>query len=143
MLEQLAQVYIDLGGMTGSADDYMGAVSCLQKVEELGWDVYTTHETIGILYMQTGNYDKAQETFEGMLKEYGEDYRIYKQLAFLEISRQAVLDNSYRNYDKFLEYYKKAVKLFEDSGARADSDQKMQLLKQDYEQLKIGNWFVD
>lgn len=143
VLEQLAQVYIDLGGMTGSADDYMGAVSCLQKVEELGWDVYTTHETIGILYMQTGNYDKAQETFEGMLKEYGEDYRIYKQLAFLEISRQAVLDNSYRNYDKFLEYYKKAVKLFEDSGARADSDQKMQLLKQDYEQLKIGNWFVD
>lgn len=141
VLEQLAQTSIDLGDETGSDSAYLQAVDCLNKIAELGWDTYVTHNNIGILYEKVGQYADAQQEFLNMLTEYGEDYRTYKRLAFLEIDIQAAKENKNRNYEQFLAYYQKAVSLFEDSDARADSDMEIQLLNQAYTQLQEGNWF--
>ena len=140
VLEQLAQTYIDLGDLNGSRDVYLQAIDCLNQIAELGWDTYVTHNNIGILYQRIGEYEQAQQEFTSMLEKYGEDYRTYKRLAFLEIDKQSVKENRSRDYAQFLAYYQKAKELFADSGARQDSDMEMQLLEQAYAQLKEGNW---
>mgnify|MGYP002290263459 FL=1 len=140
VLEQLAQTYIDLGDLNGSRDVYLQAIDCLDQIAELGWDTYVTHNNIGILYQRIGEYEQAQQEFTSMLEKYGEDYRTYKRLAFLEIDKQSVKENRSRDYAQFLAYYQKAKELFADSGARQDSDMEMQLLEQAYAQLKEGSW---
>ncbi len=140
VLEQLAQTYIDLGDLNGSRDIYLQAIDCLNQIAELGWDTYVTHNNIGILYQRIGEYEQAQQEFTSMLEKYGEDYRTYKRLAFLEIDKQSVKENRSRDYTQFLAYYQKAKELFADSGARQDSDMEMQLLEQAYAQLKEGSW---
>lgn len=140
VLEQLAQTYIDLGDLNGSRDIYLQAIDCLNQIAELGWDTYVTHNNIGILYQRIGEYEQAQQEFSSMLEKYGEDYRTYKRLAFLEIDKQSVKENRSRDYTQFLAYYQKAKELFADSGARQDSDMEMQLLEQAYAQLKEGSW---
>ncbi len=140
VLEQLAQTYIDLGDLNGSRDVYLQAIDCLNQIAELGWDTYVTHNNIGILYQRIGEYEQAQQEFSSMLEKYGEDYRTYKRLAFLEIDKQSVKENRSRDYTQFLAYYQKAKELFADSGARQDSDMEMQLLEQAYAQLKEGSW---
>lgn len=140
VLEQLAQTYIDLGDLNGSRDVYLQAIDCLNQIAELGWDTYVTHNNIGILYQRIGEYEQAQQEFSSMLEKYGEDYRTYKRLAFLEIDKQSVKENRSRDYAQFLAYYQKAKELFADSGARQDSDMEMQLLEQAYAQLKEGSW---
>ena len=140
VLEQLAQTYIDLGDLNGSRDVYLQAIDCLNQIAELGWDTYVTHNNIGILYQRIGEYEQAQQEFTSMLEKYGEDYRTYKRLAFLEIDKQSVKENRGRDYAQFLAYYQKAKELFADSGARQDSDMEMQLLEQAYAQLKEGSW---
>lgn len=140
VLEQLAQTYIDLGDLNGSRDVYLQAIDCLNQITELGWDTYVTHNNIGILYQRIGEYEQAQQEFTSMLEKYGEDYRTYKRLAFLEIDKQSVKENRSRDYAQFLAYYQKAKELFADSGARQDSDMEMQLLEQAYAQLKEGSW---
>lgn len=140
VLEQLVQTYIDLGDLNGSRDVYLQAIDCLNQIAELGWDTYVTHNNIGILYQRIGEYEQAQQEFTSMLEKYGEDYRTYKRLAFLEIDKQSVKENRSRDYTQFLAYYQKAKELFADSGARQDSDMEMQLLEQAYAQLKEGSW---
>lgn len=141
VLEQLTQTYIDLGDLTGNGAYYMQAIQELQEIIELGWDTYVTHNNIGILYEKVGEYESAEQKFKEMLLSYGEDYRIYKRLAFLELDMQAAKENGDREYSLFQEYFNTANELFAQSGQREDSDMEMQLLKQAYEQLREGNWF--
>ena len=142
VLEQLAQTYIDLGGLTADKETYLQAIACLQEIADLGWDTFVTHNNIGILYETVGEYTAAGQEFKEMLNVYGEDYRTYKRLAFLELDIQAAKENKNRDYGTFLEYYQNAVALFEESGVRADSDMEMQLLDQAYAQLLEGNWIT-
>jgi len=140
ILEQYAQAYIDLASLTKNNDDYRQAINALEQIVSLGWDTYVTHNNIGILYQTIGEYELASEKYGEMLEKYGEDYRIYKRLAFLEIDIQGAKENRDRNYKQFKEYYDKAGELFEVSGMQIDSDMEMQLLDQLYSQLVDGNW---
>lgn len=140
VLEQLAQGYIDLGDLTGDSAWHLEAVDCLQEVVKMGWDTYVTHSNIGILYEKAGEYELAGEEFSDMLTRFGEDYRIYKRMAFLEIDIQAAKENADRDYGRFAEYYDRAKQLFAETGERADSDMELQLLDQAYAQIEEGNW---
>lgn len=140
ILELLAQTYIDLGELARNGEYDRKAVECLQEVAALGWDTYLTHNNIGILCERIGDFEAAGQEYHSMLVLYGEDYRTYKRLAFLELNIQAAKDNGDRDYERFLGYYCTAEKLFSGSGVQADSDMEMNLLRQTYEQLKEGNW---
>ena len=140
ILELLAQTYIDLGELTQNVEYEQKAIEQLQEIVMLGWDTFLTHNNIGILYEEIGDFEAAGQEYRNMLVIYGEDYRIYKRLAFLELDIQAAKDNSDRDYTGFLEYYNAAVRLFSSSNVHSDSDMEMSLLEQTYEQLKEGNW---
>lgn len=141
LLEQLAQTYIDLGLLTGSSTYNMEAIEYLKQIINLGWDTFLTHYNLGILYELIGEYTTASEEYSNMLTLYGEDYRIYKRLAFLEVDIQNDLENSQRDYGRFLDYYNQTMTLFEASNVRKDSDMEIQMLEQIYMQLESGNWF--
>ena len=129
-----------MGSLIGSNDDYQKAVNCLEEIADLGWDTYVTYNNMGVLYERMGSYTKANKVYIEMLSKYGEDYRTYKRLAFLEVNIQATKANSERDYEQFVIYYDKAKELFEASKAKADSDLEMQLLANAYQQLIDGNW---
>lgn len=140
ILELLAQVYIDLGELTRDTEYDQRAIEQLQEIVGLGWDTYLTHNNIGILYEKIGAFEAAGQEYRNMLVLYGEDYRIYKRLAFLELDIQAARENGDRDYTQFLEYYNAAEGLFSGIDVHSDPDMEMSLLKQTYEQLKEGNW---
>jgi len=140
VLEQLTQAYIDLGKFTGNNSYNQQAIEYLQKIVAMGYDTYVTHNNIGILYEMLGSYEMAAQEFINMLGLYGEDYRTYKRLAFLEIEIQEEKENRNRDYSQFVTYYDRAKQLFADCNARADSDMEIQRLEQVYEQLEAGNW---
>ena len=140
VLERMAQSYINVGSLTENADDYAQAIECFKEIVDLGWDTYITHNNMGVLYERMGSYSEANRVYIQMLSKYGEDYRTYKRLAFLEAHIQSTKANRERDYAQFVIYYDKAKELFEESNAKADSDMEMQLLNQAYQQLVDGNW---
>ena len=76
-----------------------------------------------------------------MNKERGEDYRCYKRLAFVELERQGKINPKEQEYETFLEYYRKARKLYEEA-ARRNTDTQMQQLE-DYHQTLIDKGWLD
>lgn len=140
IIEQLAQIYIDLGDLTQDINYYEKAIKCLNEIIRLGWDSYITYNNIGILYEEMGMFDNAQDIFLKMISSYGEDYRTYKRLAFLEVDMQNEKEASERSYLSFQQYYQKARKLFDTSGEQNDVDMEMQRLEQLYQEMKDKDW---
>lgn len=140
VLEQLAQTYIDLGDLTQNAAYYGKAIEDLNAIIQIGWGNYTTYNNIGILYEKMGSLEPAYDVYNKMLENYGEDYRTYKRLAFLELEMQNEKDVSERNYLSFQEYYQNAKELFDVSGSQKDADMEMQRLDQLYQEVLNGNW---
>lgn len=140
VLEQLAQTYIDLGDLTQNVAYYGKAIEDLNAIIQIGWGNYTTYNNIGILYEKMGSLELAYDVYSKMLENYGEDYRTYKRLAFLELEMQNEKDVSERNYLSFQEYYQNAKELFDVSGSQKDADMEMQRLDQLYQEVLNGNW---
>ncbi len=135
LYEMLSQAYIDAGEATNNSSYYKDAALTIEKMNSFGWRDYNSDNNLIILYQKTGSLSSAKSIAEEMLDHYGEDYNIYKRLAFVEAEIQNSADADKRNYSEFLNYYNKALQLCND-----DSDMEMLLLDDIYEQLEKGNW---
>ena len=93
-----------------------------------------------ITIRNVGDYSNAAETLDNILKTYGEDYRTYKSLAYLEASKQNSLAVDLRNYSKFGEYYKKADELYQKESASNANDADMERLQELYQQAVDNGW---
>ena len=76
-----------------------------------------------------------------MLEEYGENYRTYKALAFMEVSKTGKVDVNQRSYGLFKEYYEKAEKLYQQQLENNVNDLEMKRLKELYDQAASNGWF--
>ncbi len=137
VLERLIQVNMDLADSTGEEHYRDEAIDGLLTVIDQGWDTFDTYDNLVVLYEKQGDLEEAEEQLAGMEEKFGENYRIYKRYAFLEIDRQEQKENRYRDYSKFAEYYDQAMTLYDQVNAE---DEEMMLLQQVYEQVKEGNW---
>lgn len=137
--ERLAQNYIDLGDMTGNNSYRYSAIEIFDKIIQQGWATNTTYNNIVVLYQKAGDYPKAAEVLQEMLRIDDADYTVYKRLAFLEVDIQQEKDSQVRDYAMFKTYYEKAVELYQ-KAANQDTDAEMQLLDQVYTQLVNGRW---
>lgn len=140
ILERLIQVDIDLAEIKEHDWYREEAIEKLHKVIEQGWDTYETYDNIVILHEKLGNIEEAQETVYKMLDLFGEDYNIYKRLAFLEIDKQEQLSNRNRDYSEFEEYYDRALEMYYDQLKDNDTDMEMELLENVYNQVRLGGW---
>lgn len=133
--EMLSQAYIDAGNATDNIEYYKKAISAIEKKNSFGWRNYSSDNNLVILYQKAGELVSAKKLAEEMLSVYGEDHNIYKRLAFIEVEIQNSQAADKRDYSEFLNYYNKAIQLYND-----DLDMEMLLLEDVLDQLKNGNW---
>lgn len=128
VLEQLAQCYISMAGLTGDVSYYDSALGVFTQIADKGWDTYTTHNNMAIIYEQTDDLEAAEDELDMMLEKYGDNYNTYKRLAFLEIDKQEENAADSRDYSRFKEYYNKAEELYKTQSAVSD-DMEMNVLE--------------
>ena len=140
ILEELAQTYSDLGNDTGDIDYYQKALSVFEQIQSQGMGNYSTGYNISVLYQNMGDYDSAERELMQLLDNYGEDYKTYKSLAFLEGYRQEQLTKEQRDYSKFKEYYEKAYDLYQSQLSSNANDMEMDRLEEQYNQAVSNGW---
>ena len=101
---------------------------------------YSTGYNISVLYQNMGDYDSAERELMQLLDNYGEDYKTYKSLAFLEGYRQEQLTKEQRDYSKFKEYYEKAYDLYQSQLSSNANDMEMDRLEEQYNQAVSNGW---
>ena len=126
ILEHLAAVDIELADTTGKAEYREEAVETLVQIIGQGWGTFTTFDTLAVQYQKQGDLEQAQKTVDQMLKDYGEDYRIYMRYAFLEIDVQGLRENASRDYTKFAGYCEKAEELYQQQVKDNNTDEQIQ-----------------
>lgn len=134
ILEELAQTYSDLGKDTGDTDYYQKALSVFKQIRAQGMGTYRTGYNMSVLYQNMGDYDSAEQELMQLLDNYGEDYKTYKSLAFLEGYRQEQLPKEQRDYSRFKEYYEKAHDLYQSQLSSNANDIEMDRLEEQYNQ---------
>ena len=95
---------------------------------------------LALMYGADNHYDESFTTYGEIIKQYGESYQPYKNMALLEAQRQSGIENALRDYGTFNEYYTKAKELFAASGIAGDMDMDMQRLDQIYISLRDLGW---
>ncbi|MEE1086121.1 MAG: protein kinase [Schaedlerella sp.] len=140
ILERLIQADIDIAESRGNDRYREEAIEKLHKVIEQGWDTYETYDNLVILNEKLGNIYEAEEIVWEMAELFGEDYNIYKRLAFLEINRQELLENRDRDYSVFSDYYNRASELYYEQLNNSSNDLEMELLDNVYNQVIAGGW---
>jgi serine/threonine-protein kinase len=87
-----------------------------------------------------GETDKALEIMTLAADLYPEDYRISMRQAEYSMILQGSLLEDERDYSKVLEYYEKAKAMYDKVKVSGDSDDEMQRLEDDIEELYALGW---
>ena len=140
ILQRLTDAYCISAELTQDSSYNVLAIETLNETISMGWGTFDVYINLALLYENVGMYDESYSTLNTLLKQYGDNYAVYKRLAFLEIDIQAEQDSDQRDYSSFLEYYEKAGQLFAVSGKQIDQDMEMQLLENTYDTLVSGGW---
>lgn len=127
--EMLARVNISEAQTTDDTSYYAAAINSYEKMNSLGWETIEIDRALIRLYRYVGNYSYAKE-FALEILQNGDDYEIYKILAFVESDIQNSMDSTQRDYTEFSKYYSKARELCSDS-----EDFEMQWLDDAYNKL--------
>ena len=129
IMQRLAQKHLDMAKLTGASAEYENARDVFIDITENGWDTYSTHDNLAILYEQLGDLDSAEEELQEMLDKYSENYNTYKRLAFLEVEKQNTILSSERDYEPFKEYADRAKELYDNQSMITD-DMEMNVLNE-------------
>ena len=120
---------------------YTKAAEVFKQIQKQGMGSYDTDYNLVVLYQSMEKYEEASAVLKEMLEEYGENYRTYKALAFMEVSKQEKVDVNQRSYGLFKEYYEKAEKLYQQQLENNVNDLEMKRLKELYDQAASNGWF--
>ena len=134
----LIKVYTLCAKQYGDIKYYQKAIDIIKEDRCLGRQNYNGDTNLAFLYRKIGDYSMALTTLRNMINDYGEDYRTYKRLAYLEIDIQNNKDNVNRNYNQFVYYYNKACQYY--NNITEKNDEEMDYLDSAYEDLKKGKW---
>ncbi|MDO4273484.1 MAG: protein kinase [Eubacteriales bacterium] len=140
VLEQLAQAYSDMAADTGDVTYNEKAIAVFEQIQEQGMGSYDTDYNLSVLYQNIQDYARAAELLTKMISDYGENYKTYKALAFLEIAKQSQTVNEQRNYETFRKNYLKAEELYQKQLENNANDVEMERLKELYDQAVQNGW---
>lgn len=138
--QRIAEADSLLASLTSDSAYYNDAVTYLNRIIDLGWGTYSVYMNLALMYGADNRYDESFSTYGEIIKQYGESYQPYKNMALLEAQRQSGIENDLRDYGTFNEYYTKAKELFATSGVAGDMDMDMQRLEQIYISLRDLGW---
>lgn len=129
--EMLGEAYVDEAQKTGDHSYYEKAISVYEEMNSMGWETLSSDYVIIRAYRYLGKYENAKSFALKAIEQNGEEYILYKLLAYVESDIQKEKNKNDRDYSEFSEYYNKAKELCTDS-----EDFEMQRLEEAYEQLK-------
>ena len=138
LMERLAQAYIDYSDIADKVVNCQNAISIFEEMENKGYATFTSKYNIAVLYEKIGDHSAAMKKLDAMLKEYPNNYNIYKRMAFVELNIQAGKENKDRDYHNFESHYQKAMKLYQEK-ANGD-DVEMLSLQQLYNDVVANGW---
>ena len=138
--QRIAEADSLLASLTSDSTYYDDAVTYLNRIIDLGWGTYSVYMNLALMYGADNRYDESFAAYGEVIKQYGESYQPYKNMALLEAQRQSGIENDLRDYSTFNEYYTKAKELFATSGVAGDMDMDMQRLDQIYISLRDLGW---
>jgi len=140
LYQQLAQAYRDMFALTGGGKYLTKAIDNLQHLADSNQASLNVYLDLAYLQEENGSYSQSRSTCMAAIEKYGENYLVYKQLAFLEVAIQGANPAQSRSYADFAQYYEKTVLLMEAAGVHVDADADMRLLKDNYDALKLGGF---
>lgn len=129
--EKLAQGYTDMAESMGNDMYYSEALAVYEEMNRQGWETVEGDCVCLWIFRRIGNYPAGKDFGEGALKRMGEDYRIYKRLAFIESDIQNKQKNQLRDYSDFFRYCERAAELCDD-----EEDPEMARLDEAYKKAK-------
>ena len=129
--EKLAQGYTDMAESMGNDMYYSEALAVYEEMNKQGWETVEGDCVCLWIFRRIGNYPAGKDFGEGALKRMGEDYRIYKRLAFIESDIQNKQKNQLRDYSDFFRYCERAAELCDD-----EEDPEMARLDEAYKKAK-------
>ena len=114
-------------------------------------DLYKEAEALGVLskkakfnfataYQYADDMRNAQEILNSMMKDYPDDCDVYARLAILEADKQSKLSNNLKNFDRFKEYYDKAIQLNKRNEASGTSGAYIDEMKRIIQKHKNKKW---
>ena len=142
ILEELAQTYSDLGNDTADMSYYQEAAKVFEQIQKQGMGTYDTDYNLAVLYQNMLQYDEEETVLNRMLEKYGDNYKTYKALSYLEVAEQSRVENEERDYTKFQEYYLKAKELYQSQPDNNANDMEMNNLQDLYEQAVANGWLT-
>jgi serine/threonine-protein kinase len=140
ILEELAQAYSEMAELSSDDEYYTKAIQVFEQIKNQGMGSYDTDYNLTVLYQNIQEYAKASELLNQMLNEYGEMYKTYKAMAFLEVAIQGKLDQSQRDYTDFQTDYLKAEELYQQQLSNNANDVEMDRLEELYTQALSNGW---
>lgn len=137
--EYLADAYMRQGDSDPDQTVYYNqkALTLFHELIQSGYVTYQLQENMAILYEENRDFESAQAMLLKLAKEYSDNYRVYKRLAFLEADRQQYLDNNQRDYHTMKQYYDQCKKLYEQQDIE---DPEILMLDNMVRDLYSGGW---
>lgn len=135
----LADSYSHKGAIASDSSYYNKAIAVLETMVSEGNATFAIQSNLGVVYENSGNLEKAEEIFKGLIDKYPKNYVGYMRMAFLEADKQQQLDITMRDYTVMADYYDLACELCPD----IDSEPNMQVLKMNMQDVIDGGWLLE
>ena len=134
------QALIDKAVFTKDKADAQKAVDEMNDYVKAGNGQFDTWQSMIKICNEYELYDKERELLSQMLDRFGDDYRIYADMAYMELSLQIQKDNSQRDYHSFEDAYLKADELYRAEGKMNQVDPEMENLSGLYGDVVSAGW---
>ena len=140
VLQRLVEAGGALFDLTADVSYAEQAILYAEQMRSMGWNTFDVCLNLGMLYESTGQFEQSYAVYEECLERYGENYAVYKKMAFLELAVQSSLIAEQRDYEKFCTQYDKTMELYAKTGKQLDQDTELALLEENYTALLNGGW---
>lgn len=124
----LGMSYASRANLTGNTSDLENALEVYQSMQKNGRNTFAVGMNIALLQQKLKLYTDAEETLLQLKQDYPNDYRVFKQLSYLELERENA--RSSPNYAQAKIYYQQAVHLYALAQAQGTVDTEMEQLEE-------------
>ena len=137
---QICLKYLEKNSVVNSDKWITKASECYTYLMDHSQAIVSDYINYSYIKNMNGETDKSLEIITLAADLYPEDYRIPMRQAEYSMILQSALLEDERDYSKVLEYYEKAKALYDKVKVSGDSDDEMQRLEDDIEELYKLGW---
>lgn len=137
---QICLKYLEKSSVEDSVKWLSKADECYTYLMDHSQAIVSDYINLSYIKNMNGETDKALEIMTLAADLYPEDYRIPMRQAEYSMIIQGSLLEDERDYSKVLEYYEKAKTIYDKVKVSGDSDDEMQRLEDDIEELYALGW---